>query len=194
MKKYEKKLKWTIILFLGICAVVINVVTYSIITNSMNEKFMNEAIKQAKKAASIGETPVGAVIVRESKIIARGYNKREIKNNALMHAEIIAINKACKKIGAWRLLDCEMYVTLEPCPMCSGAIINSRIEKLYFGAYDKKAGCAGSVTNLFKAGMFNHDVEVKGGILGETCGGLLSDFFRELRKKKKESKNNVNNA
>lgn len=159
----------------------------------MNEKFMTEAINQAKKAAAIGETPVGAVIVREGKIIARGYNKREIKNNALMHAEIIAINKACKKIGAWRLLDCEMYVTLEPCPMCSGAIINSRISKVYFGAYDKKAGCAGSVINLFEAGMFNHDVEVTGGIKCEKCGALLSDFFRELRKQKKQSKNIVNN-
>ena len=114
-----------------------------------DEKFMKEALKQAKKAASIGETPIGAVIVRDGEIIARGYNKRETKKNALLHAEIIAINKACKKLGGWRLPRCEMYVTLEPCPMCAGAIINSRIENLYFGAYDKKSGCAGSVINLF---------------------------------------------
>jgi len=106
----------------------------------MEEKFMKEALKQAKKAASIGETPIGAVIVRDGEIIARGYNKRETKKNALLHAEIIAINKACKKLGGWRLPRCEMYVTLEPCPMCAGAIINSRIEKVYFGAYDKKFG------------------------------------------------------
>lgn len=154
----------------------------------MKEKFMSEAIKQAKKAALIDETPVGAVVVLEGKIIARGYNKRETKKNALMHAEIIAIDKACKKIGAWRLSECEMYVTLEPCPMCSGAIINSRIKKLYFGAYDKKAGCCGSVTNLFEEGMFNHNVEVEGGIRCEECGRILSEFFRDLRARKKEKK------
>lgn len=155
----------------------------------MEQKFMKEAIKRAKKAASIDETPVGAVIVYEGKIIASGYNKREIKKNALMHAEIVAIDRACKKIGAWRLSQCEMYVTLEPCPMCSGAIINSRIKKLYFGAYDKKAGCCGSVTNLFEAGMFNHDVEVQGGIMQEECSKILSEFFKELRVKKKNVKN-----
>ena len=154
----------------------------------MKEKFMAEAIKQAKKAALIDETPVGAVIVLDDKIIARGYNKRETKKNALMHAEIIAIDKACKKIGAWRLSECEMYVTLEPCPMCSGAIINSRIKKLYFGAYDKKAGCCGSVANLFEEGMFNHDVEVEGGIRCEECGSILSEFFKDLRERKKREK------
>lgn len=152
--------------------------------NCMEEKFMKEALKQAKKAASIGETPIGAVIVRDGEIIARGYNKRETKKNALLHAEIIAINKACKKLGGWRLPQCEMYVTLEPCPMCAGAIINSRIENVYFGAYDKKSGCAGSVINLFESGMFNHNVNVTGGITEDKCASILTEFFRELRKKK----------
>lgn len=145
---------------------------------------MREAIKQAKKAASIGETPIGAVIVRNGKIIARGYNKRETKRNALLHAEVIAINKACKKLGGWRLPKCDMYVTLEPCPMCAGAIVNARIENLYFGAYDAKSGCAGSKTNLFEAGLFNHDVNVTGGVMERECSSLLTEFFRELRKKK----------
>ncbi len=151
----------------------------------MNEKYMIEAIRQAKKAALIGETPVGAVIVQNDKIISRGYNKRETKKNALLHAEISAIDKACKKLGGWRLPHCDMYVTLEPCPMCAGAIINSRIENLYFGAFDKKSGCAVSVTNLFEEGMFNHNVNVTGGILEEECAGILTAFFRELRRKKK---------
>lgn len=155
----------------------------------MNKKFMKEAIKQAKKAAAIGETPVGAVIVHEDKIIARGYNKRETKKNALMHAEIIAIDKACKKLGGWRLPECDMYVTLEPCPMCSGAIINSRIDNLYFGAYDKKSGCCGSAADLFEHGLFNHDVNITGGIMDNECASILSDFFRELRKKKKNKSN-----
>ena len=146
---------------------------------------MIEAIRQAKKAALIGETPVGAVIVQNDKIISRGYNKRETKKNALLHAEISAIDKACKKLGGWRLPHCDMYVTLEPCPMCAGAIINSRIENLYFGAFDKKSGCAVSVTNLFEEGMFNHNVNVTGGILEEECAGILTAFFRELRRKKK---------
>ena len=148
----------------------------------MEEKFMKEALKQAKKAASIGETPIGAVIVRDGEIIARGYNKRETKKNALLHAEIIAINKACKKLGGWRLPRCEMYVTLEPCPMCAGAIINSRIENVYFGAYDKKSGCAGSVINLFESGMFNHNVNVTGGITEDKCASILTEFFRELKR------------
>ncbi|MDD6485020.1 MAG: tRNA adenosine(34) deaminase TadA [Clostridiales bacterium] len=152
----------------------------------MTEKFMKEAIKRAKKAADMGETPVGAIIVRDGKIIASGYNRRETKKNALLHAEITAIDRACKKLGGWRLIGCDMYVTLEPCPMCAGAIINSRIENLYFGAFDKKAGCAGSVKNLFEPGIFNHNVNVEGGILEEECRGLLTDFFRNLRRKKKE--------
>lgn len=151
----------------------------------MEEKFMGEALKQAAKAASIGETPIGAVIVHNGKIIARGYNKRETKKNALMHAEIIAIDKACKKLGGWRLPDCDIYVTLEPCPMCAGAIVNARINNVYFGAYDYKSGCAGSKTNLFEAGLFNHNVNVTGGIMEKECANILTEFFRELRKKKK---------
>ena len=154
----------------------------------MNEKFMREAIKQAQKAAAIGETPIGAVIVHDGKIIARGYNKRETKKNALLHAEIIAIDQACRKLGGWRLPRCDMYVTLEPCPMCSGAIINARIDNVYFGAFDKKSGCAGSAAKLFEKGIFNHDVNVTGGIMDKECAQILSDFFKELREKKKKSK------
>ena len=157
------------------------------------EKFMREAIRQAKKAEAIDETPVGAVIVRDGRIIARGYNKRETKNNALCHAEIIAIDKACRKLGSWRLTECELYVTLEPCPMCSGAIINSRIEKVFFGAYDKKAGCCGSAADLFQKGVFNHLPEITGGILKEECAGLLTEFFRRLREKRK-NKNFAQNS
>lgn len=148
------------------------------------ERFMAEAIRQAKKAVKIGETPVGAVIVRYGEIIARGYNQRETKKNSLCHAELAAIHKACRKLGGWRLLECDMYVTLEPCPMCAGAIIQSRIKNLYFGAYDYKAGCGGSILDLFRPGQFNHDVHAEGGYCQEICAGLLSDFFRELRKKR----------
>lgn len=151
----------------------------------MEEKFMREAIKQAKKAAACGETPIGAVIVRRGEIIARGYNKRETKKNALLHAEITAVNRACGRLGGWRLPECDMYVTLEPCPMCAGAIIAARINNVYFGAYDKKSGCAGSVVNLFEKGMFNHSVHAEGGIMEEECAGILSAFFSELRKRKK---------
>lgn len=155
---------------------------------AMEMKFMKEALKQAKKAAAIGETPIGAVIVRDGEIIARGYNKRETKKNALLHAEIIAVDRACKKLGGWRLPGCDMYVTLEPCPMCAGAIVNARIENVYFGAYDYKSGCAGSKTDLFAPGLFNHDVNVTGGVMEEECSALLSDFFRTLRNKKKSGK------
>ena len=148
------------------------------------ERFMAEAVRQAKKAAKIGETPVGAVIVRHGEIIARGYNQRETKKNSLCHAELAAIHKACRKLGGWRLLECDLYVTLEPCPMCAGAIIQSRIANLYFGAFDYKAGCGGSTLDLFRPGLFNHDVHTEGGLCQEICAGLLSDFFRELRKKR----------
>lgn len=154
--------------------------------SEFDERFMREAIKQAEKAWEIGETPIGAVIVYDNKIIARGYNKRETKRNSLCHAEISAIDKACRKRGGWRLFGCDLYVTLEPCPMCSGAIIQSRIDNVYFGAYDKKSGCAGSVINLFSENTFNHNVNVCGGILEEDCSSMLSDFFKELREKKKE--------
>ena len=155
----------------------------------MDIRYMKEAIKQAKKAAAIGETPIGAVIVHNGEIIARAYNRRETKKNALLHAEICAIDKACKKLGGWRLPNCEMYVTLEPCPMCSGAIINARIDKVYFGAYDAKSGCAGSVINLFEGGLFNHNVDVTGGVMQEECANMLSSFFKELRTKKTHKNN-----
>lgn len=142
---------------------------------------MKEALRQAKKAAAIGEMPVGAVVVRGDEIISRGYNKRETKKNALLHAEVIAIDRACKKLGGWRLPGCELYVTLEPCPMCAGAILNSRIERVYFGAHDPKSGCAGSVMDLLGMNLCNYSVPSEGGVLGEACSGLIKDFFRELR-------------
>lgn len=154
-----------------------------------NEKFMREAIKQAEKAAELGETPVGAVIVHNGRIIARGKNKRENKKNCLCHAEIDAINKACRKLGGWRLPECDLYVTLEPCPMCSGAVIAARIDNLYFGAYDKKSGCAGSKTNLFEKGLFNYNVNVSGGNMEKECADILSTFFKRLRIEKKEREN-----
>ena len=143
---------------------------------------MKEALKEAKKAYLLGEVPVGAVIVYEGKIIARGHNTREIKQTVLGHAEINAIQKASKKIGSWRLEDCDIYVTLEPCAMCSGAIIQSRIKNLYFGAYDLKTGVCGSVLNLFEY-PFNHKVNVVGGVLEDECSRILKDFFKELRQK-----------
>lgn len=142
---------------------------------------MKEALRQAKKAAAIGEMPVGAVVVRGDEIISRGYNKRETKKNALLHAEVIAIDRACKKLGGWRLPGCELYVTLEPCPMCAGAILNSRIERVYFGAHDPKSGCAGSVMDLLGMNLCNYSVPSEGGVLGEACSGLIKDFFRGLR-------------
>lgn len=153
--------------------------------NGIHEKFMKEALRQAKKAEQADETPVGAVIVYGGRIIARGYNKRETKQNALCHAEISAINKACRKLGSWRLTGCDMYVTLEPCPMCSGAIVNSRIDRVFFGAYDKKAGCCGSAADLFQKGMFNHLPEITGGIMERECGSILTEFFKRLREKRK---------
>ncbi len=150
-----------------------------------DERFMREAIKQAKKAAKLGEMPVGAVIVRNGEIISRGYNKRETKKNALLHAEIIAVERACKKLGGWRLPECEIYVTLEPCPMCAGAILNSRIDRVYFGAYDPKSGCAGSRINLMDMNLCNYTAEVMGGVMQEECAGLIKEFFRELRNRKR---------
>ncbi len=150
----------------------------------MDEIFMREALKEAAKAAKKGETPVGAVIVRDGKIIARAHNLREKKKNALQHAEILAINKACKALGGWRLIGCSLYVTLEPCPMCAGAIINSRIERVIFGASDKKAGSCGSVVNLFEL-PYNHKPEVVSGVLEENCGSILTEFFKNLRRNKK---------
>ena len=150
--------------------------------NTTDEKFMNEAILLAKEAAADDEAPIGAIIVRDGVIVGRGRNRREKDKNALGHAEIEAINDACKTLGGWRLIGCTMYVTLEPCPMCTGAIINSRIERVVFGAYDKKAGSCGSLINLFDL-PYNHKPQVSVGFMEEECAHLLSDFFKKLRKK-----------
>lgn len=150
-----------------------------------DESFMKQAVKQAKKAYDKLETPIGCVIVREDKIIARGYNKRNMKKNTLAHAEILAINKASKVLGDWRLEDCTMYVTLEPCPMCAGAIVQARIPRVVIGSMNPKAGCAGSVLNLLQQDGLNHQVEITKGVLAEECSGLMTSFFRELRKKEK---------
>ena len=152
---------------------------------SFKEIFMKEALKEAKKAYEKLEIPVGAVIVKDGKIIARAHNQKETRFDTTKHAEILAIQKASKKLGAWRLLDCEMYVTLEPCPMCAGAIINSRIKKVYFGTSDEKTGAVGSVLNLFTDFKFNHNVEFEKGVLKDECEGILKDFFKALRKMKK---------
>lgn len=152
------------------------------------ERFMREAIKQARKAELIHEVPIGCVIVFKDKIIARGYNRRNIDKNTLSHAELNAIGKASRKLGDWRLDDCEMFVTLEPCQMCAGAIVQSRIKKVYIGCMNPKAGCAGSVLNLLKEERFNHQTEIVKGILEEECSEMLSVFFKRLRKIKKEQK------
>jgi tRNA(adenine34) deaminase len=155
---------------------------------NIHEKFMKEALKEAKKAFKKDEAPIGAVIVHEGRIVARGHNERELKQDSTLHAEMTAIRRACKKLGTWRLNDCDMYVTLEPCTMCAGAIIQARIGRLYIGAHDPKAGAAGSVINVFGVEGFNHRVEVYCGVLEEECSAILKDFFRELRgRKSKES-------
>lgn len=149
------------------------------------EKFMMEALKEAKKAYDKLEVPVGAVIVKEGKIIARAHNLKETKTDTTKHAEILAIQKASRKLKSWRLLDCDMYVTLEPCSMCAGAMINSRIRKIYIGTQDAKTGAVGSVFNLFNDYTFNHKVEAETGILKDECESILQQFFKELRKRKK---------
>ena len=146
---------------------------------------MKEALKEAKKAYKKLEVPVGAVIVKDGEIIARAHNLKETKNDTTKHAEILAIQKASKKLDAWRLEECEMYVTLEPCTMCAGAIINSRIKKIYIGTKDPKAGACGSVLNLFDDYKFNHKVEYEIGIMQKECEKILKDFFKELRNLKK---------
>jgi tRNA(adenine34) deaminase len=151
-------------------------------------KYMKEAIRQAKKAKDLGEVPIGCVIVYEDRIIARGYNRRNTDGSTLAHAELAAIKKACKKMGDWRLEGCTMYVTLEPCQMCSGALVQSRISKVVIGTMNPKAGCAGSVLNLLQMDAFNHQVEVEYGLCREMCSEILRDFFRELRRKNKESR------
>ena len=153
-----------------------------------DEIFMNEALKQAKKAYALEETPIGCVIVQEGTIIARGYNRRNTEKSGLAHAELLAIRKANRKTGDWRLEDCTLYVTLEPCQMCAGAIVQSRIRRVVIGAMNPKAGCAGSVLNLLQMQEFNHQVEIEQGVLQEECSGLLSEFFRELRARKAELK------
>ncbi|MBR6633193.1 MAG: tRNA adenosine(34) deaminase TadA [Clostridia bacterium] len=158
----------------------------------MKEYFMKKALHYARLAGKRGETPVGAVIVRNGEIVSWGYNTRETAKNAIRHAEITAIDRACKRLGGWRLWECEMYVTLEPCPMCAGAIINSRIRKVYFGAYDKKAGCFGSVTDM-NALPFNHHPEVEGGVMQEECSEVLSEFFKKLRKERRKDADEQNN-
>ncbi len=149
------------------------------------EKYMKEALKQAKKARDIEEVPIGCVIVYQDKIIGRGYNRRRIDKNTLSHAELNAIKKASKKLGDWRLDDCEMYVTLEPCQMCAGAIVQSRIKKVYIGCMNPKAGCAGSILNLLQIEKFNHQVEIIKGILEDECSSIMKEFFKNLRIKGK---------
>ncbi|MBS4201445.1 tRNA adenosine(34) deaminase TadA [Bacillus sp. FJAT-49732] len=156
----------------------------------IDEKLMRAAIKEAEKARDSHEVPIGAVIVLDGEIIAAAHNLRETEQNATAHAEILAIEEACKRLGTWRLENAELYVTLEPCPMCSGAIILSRIKKVVYGAADPKAGCAGTLMNLLQDSRFNHQSEVVEGVLKDECGALLSRFFRELREKKKMEKQN----
>lgn len=149
---------------------------------SMDEKFMKAALKEAKKAYDKMEVPIGAVIVKDNKIIARAHNKKECTNNPCAHAEILAIEKASKKLGAWRLNECKMYVTLEPCPMCAGAILNSRIDEVYIGTMDLKTGSLGSVFNLMEDYKFNHKTEIYYEIMQPECEKILKDFFKDLRR------------
>ena len=154
----------------------------------IDEKYMKEAIRQAKKAYRLDETPIGCVIVHEGKIIGRGYNRRNTNKSPLAHAEITAIRKASKKLGDWRLEECTLYVTLEPCQMCAGAIIQSRMTRVVVGCMNPKAGCAGSVLNLLDVKAFNHQAELTTGVLEEECSALMTGFFRELRERKKMQK------
>ena len=158
------------------------------------ERFMREAIAEAKKAEAIEEVPIGAVVVLDGEIIGRGHNLRETTQQSTSHAEMIAIQQACEQVGSWRLERAQLFVTLEPCPMCSGATMLSRIEEVYFGAYDPKGGTAGSLLNLLTDERFNHWSYVEGQILEEACGQLLTNFFRALRKRKKQAKKAENEA
>ena len=151
-----------------------------------DEKYMWQAIKLAKKAWKIEEVPIGCVIVHEGKVIGRGYNRRTTDKNPLAHAELIAIKKASKKMGDWRLEDCTLYVTLEPCQMCSGAIVQARMKKVVVGCMNPKAGCAGSILNLLQVDRFNHQVELETGVLEEECSQMMKSFFKELREKRKK--------
>lgn len=151
-------------------------------------KYMKEALKQAKKAYALGEVPIGCVIVYEDQVIARGYNRRNTDKNTLAHAEITAINRASKKLGDWRLEGCTLYVTLEPCQMCSGAIVQSRITNVVMGCMNPKAGCGGSILNILEMPEFNHQVNVTRGVMEEECSQILQEFFKELRIRNKEEK------
>ena len=153
-----------------------------------DERFMKKALHQAKRAAAIGEIPIGCVIVRDGKVIARGFNQRRSRKTTLAHAEMIAIDRASRKLGDWRLEGCTMYVTLEPCQMCSGALVQSRIDRVVIGTMNPKAGCAGSILNILRMPEFNHQVEITGGVLQEECSAILQDFFRDLRIRVKEEK------
>ncbi|MCY7540731.1 tRNA adenosine(34) deaminase TadA [Bacillus pumilus] len=153
-----------------------------------DEQFMQEAISEALKAEQIGEVPIGAIIVVDDQIVSRAHNLRETEQRSIAHAELLAIDEACKMAGSWRLEDAVLYVTLEPCPMCAGAIVLSRVKKVVFGAYDPKGGCAGTLMNLLDDERFNHQSEVIGGVLENECGELLSQFFRNLRQRKKQAK------
>ena len=155
---------------------------------TQQEKYMKAAIREARKAYKLDEVPIGCVIVQNDKIIARGYNRRNTDKNTLAHAELSAIKKASKKTGDWRLEDCTMYVTLEPCQMCAGAIVQSRLGKVVIGSMNPKAGCAGSVLNLLQMKQFNHQVDIQTGVMQEECSAMLSEFFQELREKKKSAK------
>lgn len=155
---------------------------------SVQEKFMREALKQAKKAYALGEVPIGCIIVHEGKIIGRGYNRRNTDKNTLAHAEITAINKASKKIGDWRLEGCTLYVTLEPCQMCAGAIVQARIPEVVMGCMNPKAGCGGSILNILQMPQFNHQVQVTRGVLEQECSDMLKLFFSELRVRNKAEK------
>ena len=148
-----------------------------------DEKFMRLALEQAHLAYQIGEVPVGAVVVKDGEIVGKGYNRRETDKNAVAHAELLAIDDACKRLGGWRLWECELYVTLEPCPMCAGAIINSRIKRLIYGASDKKAGSVESVVRMFDL-PYNHKPPYTAGVLEEECSQILKSFFKEMRSRK----------
>ncbi|MCR9041170.1 tRNA adenosine(34) deaminase TadA [Bacillus sp. L381] len=153
-----------------------------------DEYYMREAIKEAKKAEAKGEVPIGAVLVLHDEIVARAHNLRETEQRSLAHAEMLAIDEACRKLGTWRLEGAVLYVTLEPCPMCAGAVVLSRVDKVVFGAFDPKGGCTGTLMNLLQEERFNHQAEVVSGVLEEECGEMLSAFFRKLRRQKKDKR------
>ncbi|WP_340640080.1 tRNA adenosine(34) deaminase TadA [Bacillus atrophaeus] len=156
-----------------------------------DEFYMLEAIKEAKKAEEIGEVPIGAVLVMNDDIVARAHNLRETEQRSIAHAEMLAIDEACRTLGTWRLEGASLYVTLEPCPMCAGAVVLSRVDRVVFGAFDPKGGCSGTLMNLLQEERFNHQAEVVSGVMENECGQMLSDFFRNLRKKKKAARKNL---